>query len=402
MVSLLFCTKDRWGCIPSAPRPPSSTLWCAVGATTTVLSPNAGSPLVLPMRVQTMVATLACRAPPTCSQPQLDRLNGPERSLATAPGRLPRPPLLYARLPLCFSCALCALLESTLASQCQQHAWAPVSHTLIAHSDCRISGPSKCLPAAARGRALLPRCLMLCLHYSPLLSSPVLVCLLLESTLVSQCRHNAMAPGSRTVVAGPSERLLVTSAMHNAVGASPWTCPIVSGLPSRRTRMALRAPLSPSSSRVGSAYGIRRASYHPQGFYTGARSPGRVCVGGFPRWGGLRATHYYHMHTSRGNVCLRRVWGSCWWLLSSRGCRWVGVSTVVVVILHFTTNDVCILLLIWRSKHGWFGEREACRKKPRRRWRHSPNTTIAQNPGGRGGGGGLGGVAYKDPPPPPP
>ena len=27
--------------------------------------------------------------------------------------------------------------------------------------------------------------------------------------------------------------------------------------------------------------------------------------GGFPRWGGLRATHYYHMHTSWG-VC---VWG---------------------------------------------------------------------------------------------
>ena len=26
--------------------------------------------------------------------------------------------------------------------------------------------------------------------------------------------------------------------------------------------------------------------------------------GGFPRWGGLRATHYYHMHTSWGVVCL--------------------------------------------------------------------------------------------------
>ena len=30
--------------------------------------------------------------------------------------------------------------------------------------------------------------------------------------------------------------------------------------------------------------------------------------GGFPRWGGLRATHYYHMHTSWGDVCLG-VWG---------------------------------------------------------------------------------------------
>ena len=37
--------------------------------------------------------------------------------------------------------------------------------------------------------------------------------------------------------------------------------------------------------------------------------------GGFPRWGGLRATHYYHMHTSQGDVCLGWVWGSCWWLL---------------------------------------------------------------------------------------
>ena len=30
--------------------------------------------------------------------------------------------------------------------------------------------------------------------------------------------------------------------------------------------------------------------------------------GGFPRWGGLRATHYYHMHTSTGDVRLG-VWG---------------------------------------------------------------------------------------------
>ena len=30
-------------------------------------------------------------------------------------------------------------------------------------------------------------------------------------------------------------------------------------------------------------------------------------AGGFPRWGGLRATHYYHMHTSGGDVCLG-VW----------------------------------------------------------------------------------------------
>ena len=41
----------------------------------------------------------------------------------------------------------------------------------------------------------------------------------------------------------------------------------------------------------------------------------RVWGGGFPSWGGLRATHYYHMHTSGGDMCLGRVWGSCWWLL---------------------------------------------------------------------------------------
>ena len=29
---------------------------------------------------------------------------------------------------------------------------------------------------------------------------------------------------------------------------------------------------------------------------------------GFPRWGGLCATHYYDMHTSRGDMCLG-VWG---------------------------------------------------------------------------------------------
>ena len=40
-------------------------------------------------------------------------------------------------------------------------------------------------------------------------------------------------------------------------------------------------------------------------------------------------------------------------------------------------------------------------KKGGRRWRHAPQPTISQNPGGAGG---LGVVAYKDrarPPPPP-
>ena len=37
--------------------------------------------------------------------------------------------------------------------------------------------------------------------------------------------------------------------------------------------------------------------------------------GGSPRWGGLRVTHDNHMHTSRGDVCLGRLWGSFWPLL---------------------------------------------------------------------------------------
>ena len=47
----------------------------------------------------------------------------------------------------------------------------------------------------------------------------------------------------------------------------------------------------------------------------GGGRPEGVGGGGFGRWGGLRTTHYYHMHTFKGDVCLGRVWGSCWWLL---------------------------------------------------------------------------------------
>ena len=60
-----------------------------------------------------------------------------------------------------------------------------------------------------------------------------------------------------------------------------------------------------------------------EGVVGGGRPEGR---GGFGRGGGgwwsqggvawgLRATHYYHMHTSTGDACLGWVWGSCWWLL---------------------------------------------------------------------------------------
>ena len=63
--------------------------------------------------------------------------------------------------------------------------------------------------------------------------------------------------------------------------------------------------------------------------------------------------------------------------------------------LHFAFVER-LVLLIWRSKHGWFDEREACTKKLRHRWRHGPNTTTSQTPRGGGRGGGLGGAAYKD------
>ena len=73
---------------------------------------------------------------------------------------------------------------------------------------------------------------------------------------------------------GPSDRLPATSVRHNTAGASPWTCPVVSGLLACGTRLAPSAPPSPLSSRVVSAYGKRPARYHPEGFYTGARSLG--------------------------------------------------------------------------------------------------------------------------------
>ena len=74
---------------------------------------------------------------------------------------------------------------------------------------------------------------------------------------------------------------------------------------------------------------------------------------------------------------------------------------MVVVIFHLTTNDVCIVLLIWHSKHGWFDEREAGTKKLWRRWCHGPNTTISQNLGGWGAGGCcIQGPGPAAPPPP--
>ena len=71
-----------------------------------------------------------------------------------------------------------------------------------------------------------------------------------------------------------------------------------------RLQPVLMRPPPPLSFKPGGGGGGRRVC---GGFARGGR--------GFPRWGGLRAAHYYHMHTSRGDVCLGRVWGTCWWLL---------------------------------------------------------------------------------------
>ena len=89
--------------------------------------------------------------------------------------------------------------------------------------------------------------------------------------------------------------------------------------------------------------------------------------GGFRRWGGLRVTHYNHMHTSRGEVCLG-AWG-------------FGGMYVIIVL-----SRLCREESLKGSMH---------KKKNRRHWRHGPNTTISQSPGG-GGGGHIQGL----PPPP--
>ena len=60
-----------------------------------------------------------------------------------------------------------------------------------------------------------------------------------------------------------------------------------------------------------------------------------------------------------------------------------------MVVVIFTSQQTTFvwrfILLMRRSKHGWFDEREACTKKFQCHWCHGPNTTIS-----RGGGGGVG------------
>ena len=102
---------------------------------------------------------------------------------------------------------------------------------------------------------------------------------------------------------------------------------------------------------------------------------GSTAGGRSPRGGGVRATHYYHMQPSRGDVCLG-VWRHGG--MRGRGLPWYKGSTT-------------------RTKHMVLpSTKDLKKKKGRHCWRHDPHTTISQNLGREGGGG-----ANKDQPPPP-
>ena len=61
--------------------------------------------------------------------------------------------------------------------------------------------------------------------------------------------------------------------------------------------------------------------------------------GGVPRWGGLRATHYYHMHTSKGDVCLGVLGYGGMYVKALGTALEQGKSSKCRI---FTTNDICI------------------------------------------------------------
>ena len=67
--------------------------------------------------------------------------------------------------------------------------------------------------------------------------------------------------------------------------------------------------------------------------------------GGFPRWGGLRATHYYHMHTSRGGCVSGAGLGKLLVAVVKQGVQGVQMGRCVhsgCGDLHFATNDICL------------------------------------------------------------
>ena len=91
-----------------------------------------------------------------------------------------------------------------------------------------------------------------------------------ESTLAPQFRHNAIAQGSLTHIAGPLDRLTFTLERDNKMGASPRPCPVWSLL-SQDEASSLCAALALVHPRWQC---IRDPSrYHPEGYYTSAKSP---------------------------------------------------------------------------------------------------------------------------------
>ena len=85
--------------------------------------------------------------------------------------------------------------------------------------------------------------------------------------------------------------------------------------------------------------------------------------GGFPRWGGLRATHYHHMHTS---------WGMCVWGVWGYG------GMYAIIALSRPCGEESLKGRRWRHA--------------KKKGRHAPNPLSLKTRGG----GGAGGVAYKD------
>ena len=151
--------------------------------------------------------------------------------------------------------------------------------------------------------------------------------------------------------------------------------------------------------------------------------------GGVPRWGGLHATHYYHMHTSRGDVCLgfpnpnsrghatkrgkekqekkserrtafrpERIWRCTWArvLLRMQDLHFATNSAGK----HFATNNIYILPrlanLALKSTDALIKRIAYTKKKGGAVGTMSPTHYLSKP-----GGGGLGRVAYNDAPPPP-
>ena len=66
--------------------------------------------------------------------------------------------------------------------------------------------------------------------------------------------------------------------------------------------------------------------------------------GGFPRWEGLRATHYYHMHTSMGGGGGVSGLGKLLVAVVKQGLQMRRCVHSGCGDLHFAANDICLML----------------------------------------------------------